>query len=51
MKEIKINDINETTIYTWECLACGDFNEMYDDPNYSESILCDHCDIEYKIKH
>ena len=41
-------EVQELTKYGWECPNCGGWNELDDDPGYSESVVCDECGAEFE---
>jgi predicted Zn-dependent protease len=51
MESIKMSDIYEETIYTFDCPYCTEINETSDltDWENKETTFCQHCDEEIEI--
>ncbi|CAL2091895.1 hypothetical protein T190611E02C_40315 [Tenacibaculum sp. 190524A05c] len=43
-------EISEATIYHWNCPKCEFVNSTYDDPDYTEYLVCDGCTEQFKIE-
>lgn len=42
-------DINENTIYSWECPNCGHYNDDFENPNIKDLLCCEGCLSEVKV--
>ena len=49
MKQVKVCDFSQETIYVIECPECGCFIESSEDPEYTDSVCCDECYSVFEI--
>lgn len=47
---IKREFIGEESIYVWDCPNCEYSNEDYEDPKYSDTVVCKKCDEVIQIE-
>lgn len=49
MKKLKRSLLTEEAYWVYECPNCGEYDEIYDDPKYTDEIFCQHCGERIKI--
>jgi len=47
---MKRSEITEETIYVWNCPKCETFIEDREDPDYEESVYCEHCNESFNLE-
>lgn len=49
MKKINRDEISEEIVYVWTCPECGSISDSKDDPDYEETMYCEHCNEVFEI--
>jgi transcription elongation factor Elf1 len=47
---VKLSEIWEETVYRFECPKCENISETEQDPDYIESVCCEHCGEEFQLE-
>ena len=48
-KKLERENVNEETVYVWNCPECDSFNESCDDPRDEEEAYCKGCEKYFEI--
>lgn len=47
---IKRSEISEELYWSFECPKCKSCSDIYEDPDYEETVVCENCHVEFDME-